>query len=170
MYLEFLILISDYFQTLNRRLFIFEWLIPALFVISLYFLNRNMGLIPFKVFKENALDILGILLGFSIAIITIITTGSGKNLDEIKNKTTQFTTNNKAVTLYELLLINFTYSVIVEIFIIIGCLTVPLISGFFQLTINCKLILYLLLVFGIIHILLLTMRNLTDFYFIITKK
>lgn len=169
MYLEFILLIIDYFKTLNRRILLFEWVLPFLITCLLLLFNCKFEISTYKVFKENSLDILGVLLGFSIAIITIITTGSGKNIDNIKTLKTRLTIDNREITLYKLILINFTYSVILEIFVIIGCLLIPLLSNIIQFNNITKHVFYSIFVFLVLHILLLTLRNLTDFYFIITK-
>ncbi len=170
MYLEFILLFFDYFKTLNKRVVIYEWVFPILFCLLLLFCNCKYDLSAYKMFKDNSINILGVLLGFSIAVITIITTGGGKNLEEIKKIITGFTKGTKNITLYELILINFTYSVILEILIIIGCLLMPLISNLFQINHSIKLIIYSMMVFLVVHILLVTMRNLTDFYLIISKN
>lgn len=170
MYLEFILLFLDYFKTLNKRVIIYEWFFPILFCLLLFFFNCKYDLSAYKMFKDNSINILGVLLGFSIAVITIITTGGGKNLEEIKRIITKFKKGRKNITLYELILINFTYSVILEILIIIGCLLMPLISNLFQINHSVKLVIYSIMVFLVVHILLVTMRNLTDFYLIITKN
>lgn len=169
MYLEFLILIFDYFSTLKLRIFIYEWIFPLLVIFTILIINKNDFEI-LKSFKDSSINILGILLGFSIAVITIITTGSGDNLDAIKNTKTDTIINNKKITLYDLILINYSYTVIVEVVIILACLITPIIANGLTLSLKCKMNLYYLLIFGVIHILLVTLRNLTDFYLIITKK
>lgn len=170
MYIEYLLLIFDYFKTLTKRVLLFEWILPLVITFCILLLNYNYEFSAYKTFKDNSINILGVLLGFSIAIITIITTGSGKNLENIKKKTTKFKINQNVLTLYDLILINFTYSVIVEILIIISCLTMPLIASCLTLSNGIKITLYSILVFSVLHILFLTLRNLTDFYFIVTKK
>ncbi|MCP4054354.1 MAG: hypothetical protein GY739_15100 [Mesoflavibacter sp.] len=170
MYLEFLLLIADYFRTVSRRVFIFEWLIPLFIGIGvfllLFFGTTTSATI---VFKDNAINLLGILVGFSITIITILTTGQGQNLDEIKNKKTKIKINKEKITLFRLLLINFTYSVIVEVGLIIVCLIYPLLIENIKFSQNLKYAGFSVLVFLIIHIMLLTIRNLTDFYLILVK-
>jgi hypothetical protein len=170
MYLEFLLLIADYFRTISKRVFIFEWLLPFIIGIGifllLYFGSTTSATI---VFKDNAINLLGILVGFSITIITILTTGQGQNLDEIKNKKTNIKINKEQITLFRLLLINFTYSVIIEVGLIIVCLIYPLLIENIKFNQNLKYIGFSVLVFLILHIMLLTMRNLTDFYLILVK-
>ncbi|WP_282069681.1 hypothetical protein [Olleya namhaensis] len=170
MYLEFLLLIADYFRTLSKRVFFFEWLLPFIIGIGIFLLlffgSTTSATI---VFKDNAINLLGILVGFSITIITILTTGQGQNLDEIKNKKTNIKINKENITLFRLLLINFTYSVIVEVGLIIVCLIYPLLIENIKFNQNLKYVGFSILVFLILHIMLLTMRNLTDFYLILVK-
>ncbi|TJY37691.1 hypothetical protein [Pontimicrobium aquaticum] len=170
MYLEFLLLITDYFRTVSKRIFFFEWLFPFLIGVGvfllLFFGSSTSATI---VFKDNAINLLGILVGFSITIITILTTGQGQNLDEIKNKKTKIKINKEKITLFRLLLINFTYSVIIEVGLIIGCLIYPLLIENIEFNENLKYVGFSILVFLILHIMLLTMRNLTDFYLILVK-
>jgi len=170
MYLEFLLLIADYFRTVTKRIFIFEWILPFAIGVGIFLLiffgSSTSATI---VFKDNAINLLGILVGFSITIITILTTGQGKNLDEIKNKITDIKINNEKITLFRLLLINFTYSVIIEVSLIIVCLIYPLLIENIELNLIVKYVGFSILVFLILHIMLLTMRNLTDFYLILIK-
>jgi len=170
MYLEFLILISDYLKTITKRIFLFEWILPLILSISIFFLlyyGKTLGVAD--AFKNNSINLLGILVGFSITIITILTTGQSRNLEEIKKTKTKTIINNKPISLYRLLLINFTYSVVIEVFLIIIFLTYPLINQNIEISRLFKLVVFSTLVFMIIHILLLTIRNLTDFYLILTK-
>lgn len=170
MYLEFLLLITDYFKTVSKRIFFFEWLFPFIIGIAIFLLlifgSSTSATI---VFKDNAINLLGILVGFSITVITILTTGQGQNLDEIKEKKTKIKINNEIITLFRLLLINFTYSVIIEVALIIICLIYPLIIDNIKINANIKYVGFSILVFLILHIMLLTMRNLTDFYLILIK-
>lgn len=171
MYLEFFILIADYFRTLNKRIAVYEWVLPSILGVAIFsLLYFGSDVRATKVFKDNSINLLGILSGFSITIITILTTGHSCNLERIKKKKTNVEIGDKKISLYRLLLINFTYSVILEAFLIIFCLTYPLIISNFKIPNLGKYIVFSVLVFLIIHVLLLTIRNLTDFYLIITRS
>ena len=79
MYLEFLILIFDYFKTLKFRTVLYEIVIPLIisgFAFYLLYTGKNTSMC--NNFRDNVLTLLGILLGFSITIITILTTGNSK--------------------------------------------------------------------------------------------
>ena len=160
MYLEFLLLIADYFRTLSKRVFFFEWLLPFIIGIGIFLLlffgSTTSATI---VFKDNAINLLGILVGFSITIITILTTGQGQNLDEIKNKKTNIKINKENITLFRLLLINFTYSVIVEVGLIIVCLIYPLLIENIKFNQNLKYVGFSILVFLYLKCCLLLFGN-----------
>ena len=170
MYIEFLLITGDYFKTINKKIFVYEWIFPILITFLCAYLGCILSFEIFEKFKESSINILGVLLGFSIAVITIITTGSGKNLEEIKKIKTNIVIGGTKISLYDLLLINFTYSVILEVLLIISCLTMPLINKIIFFSFDLKLFFYSMMVFIVLHILLLTLRNITDFYLIITKK
>lgn len=170
MYLEFVLLIADYFRTISKRIFYFEWLFPFIIGIGIFLLLLfGSSTSATFIFKDNAINLLGILVGFSITVITILTTGQGQNLDEIKEKKTNIKINNDFITLFRLLLINFTYSVIMEVALIIVCLIYPLFTDNIRISANIKYVGFSVLVFLIVHIMLLTIRNLTDFYLILIK-
>lgn len=171
MYLEFILLIYDYFKSLNKRNFLFEWMIPIIISSTLFYLNYdNYDFNKFATFKDNSINILGVLLGFSIAIITILITGGGKNLEEIKKNSTGTKLNGKNVSLHTLLLVNFSYTISIEILFIFASLIFPLFYRFLNFGNNFKLLLYCFSVFLTLQILLILIRNITDIYLIVTKN
>lgn len=171
MYLDFLLIIADYFRTLDRRVFIYEWILPLILAISMGFLFGYKGLPTItETFNNNVIRLLAVLAGFSITIVIILTTGDNKNLDEIKKTKTEITLNSKKISLFRLLIINFTYAVIVEIVLILVCLIYPFILDKLAIQYCAKLIGFSIVFMLVIHILLLNIRNLTDFCLIITKE
>ncbi len=171
MYLEFFILIFDYFKTLKLRTILYEVVIPLIISsFAFYLLYTGKDTSMCNNFRDNVLTLLGILLGFSITIITILTTGNSKNLGAIQDKETKHVIGGKKVSLFDLLLINFTYSVVLEIILIIVLLLQPLIFANFSFSMIFKTIGFATLSGAVVHVLLLTMRNLTDFYLILMKK
>lgn len=171
MYLDFLILISDYFKTLTKRVVIYEWIIPLLIGLGTFFLFYFKGAPTITDnFNNNVIRLLAVLVGFSITIITILTTGHSRNLEEIKAKKTKIVISKEPISLFRLLVINFTYSVIVEVSLILVCLLYPFILDKIELPYLTKYVGFSIVMILIVHILLLTIRNLTDFCLIITKE
>lgn len=171
MYLDFILLIADYFKTLNRKVVIYEWIVPFLFSFGLALLFYFKGLPSVTDnFNNNVIRLLAVLVGFSITIIIILTTGQSRNLEEIKKRKTETVVNNKKVSLFKLLIINFTYAVVVEIMLILICLIYPFLLDKIEFSAIAKLIGFSAVLLLVIHILLLNVRNLTDFCLIITKE
>jgi hypothetical protein len=168
MYLEFLLLIGDYFRTLGWRIWIFEWLIPFGIGVAAYFLidKNNANELAIK-FNDSAVALLGVLIGFSITVITILHTSNNKNIEEIKAFKTEYKIGKQQLFLFHLILINLTYSVVLEVL----CLVCNLCLALFWDRLDNQVTTTLLCInlFFILHILLLNMRNITDFYFILFK-
>lgn len=171
MYLEFFLLVFDYFRTLKLRIVLYEIAIPILISLGVvYLLICGKETSYAAVFSDNAITLLGVLLGFSITIVTILTTGNSTNLISIKEVKTNFKINAKTLSLFDLLLVNFIYSIVIEIMLIIVLLIYPIllsIGDFYEII---KIIGFSGVVGLTVHILLLTMRNLTDFYLILIKN
>lgn len=164
MYLEFVILIWDYLKTLNGRKVFYEILIPLIpIIITIFSFSEKLNI--FKEIVNTSIDIIGILLGFSIATITIFITGNGKNIDEMKSTKTNIIIGEKSISLYRLILINFGYSIVIEILFILLYIVTPLFCN-----ISSMIVIYSIMVYMIIHVLLVTLRNMTDFYLIMFKK
>lgn len=170
MYIEFLLIVFDYFKTLKKKsVIVYEWFFPFILTIGCVYIADVKNTELFNSFKESSINVIGVLLGFSIAVITILTTGSGDNLDGIRRQETGITIKNRVIMLYDLLLINFTYSVVLEVVLIISCLTIPLMNQVFEFSFDVKLFFYSIMVFLVLHILLLNLRNITDFYLIVSR-
>ena len=56
MYIEFLLLIVDYFKTIKKRIFVYEWFLPLIisFVVLKFFSKSDLEL--FKNFRDSALN------------------------------------------------------------------------------------------------------------------
>lgn len=168
MYLEFLLLIGDYFRTLRWRVWIFEWLAPLLVGVAVYFLIdvcRANELA--KTFDDTAVTLLGVLIGFSITVITILHTSNNKNIEEIKAFKTEYKIGKQQLFLFHLILINLTYSVVLEVLCLICNLCLALFWD--KISEGASRILLCVNLFFVLHILLLNIRNITDFYFILFK-
>lgn len=173
MNIEFILLILDYFRTIKRRDFLLEWLLPILIGSFCFYLNYGTKETKdiadaLKNISSNGVSLLGVLIGFSIAVLTLLITASSQNLTEIKSMDTGIVKAGFSVTLYELLLINYSYSVVAEVLVLIMNLLIPSlavkISPFKQKA------LIGIDIFLLCHVLLLTLRNITNFYFVLTRK
>jgi hypothetical protein len=169
MNIEFLILFVKYYKTFDVRTVVFDIISPLLIGLIVYFtLMTGVSIESTLVFKENSISLLGILAGFSITIITILTSSESKIIQCLRLKNSEFKYGNKKITLFEVLLINFSYSVILESFLIIFCLIYPIFLDNFTFDLKIKIVVFSTLVFFVTHIMFLTIRNITNFYFTMT--
>lgn len=133
----------------------------------------NNFLLPIKTFdiKEFInnyltiqITIITLFISFSITYVTILVTGSGANIEKLKTtKSKSVTMNGDKAYLYQILLNNFTYNILIQ--------AIVLMLSFFHFFIieyisNVVSIILLSIQFGIIvHIIILTVTNMTNVYF-----
>jgi len=165
MYKNYLILINDYIYTLKKDVW-FDIVAP--FLISCFIgicLYNNIALVD-KSFLTNILSVLGILAGFSITSITILTSTTNNSIIELKRRLTGIVIDGVAISIFRKLYILISYSVLICLFAIIlntiGYL-IPVTKLFIK-SIVC--ILKALDVFVVLHIFFVNIRNISSLYFL----
>ena len=114
--------IKDYF--ISRRKVFIKFLIPMLIalVALLLAIFFNIGssekvLLTFSGFIDTQINIVAILISFSVAIITILVSADNKNIQRLKdtesNKKQYKPVDGKQLSLFQILLSNIAYNVIV---------------------------------------------------------
>lgn len=167
MYLDFLYVILDYFSTLTKSERIFEWGIPSILgvlgaVICLLY-NPQM---QYNLIKE-IVPFLGTLLGFTLASLTLLLSN-----DNVKSTTQQCSTERKirgkTISLYVLVVVSFSYLIIMETILCVlyymGRLFNDFDFGKWAIIVNA---IFIILSF---NILLATIRTTTMLYFIVLRK
>ena len=166
MYIEFLLVIADYFSTLDKKSFIYEWGIAILIgFISVW--GNFTGKIDLYTFINDAHSFITTLLGFTLAALALFLTNNA-TIDNLKKIITQKAIRGKRISLYKLLLINFSYSIIIESVLCIGFYIGEILSfiGYSYVSVIINSI-YIICLF---NILLLTIRCITNLYLILSKK
>ena len=109
-----------------------------------------------------------VILGFTISVFAIFLTSEGANIEKARNSYIEkVKLGSEPVSLYRAITINFTYIVVVEGFLLLIGMIYPI---FFSTTFLVGKILFSFNVFLLIHCILMTLRLILDFYFVITKK
>lgn len=165
MYIEFIFVIIDYFSTLNRKSFIYEWGVAIIIgLISAY--GDVLGKINMHTLINSAHGFVTTLLGFTLAALTLFLTNN-TTIDNLKKIITPKQIRGKHISLYKLLLINFSYSIIIESILCIGFYVGGVLCFIDSLYI-CFIAnsIYIICLF---NILLLTIRCITDLYLILSK-
>ncbi|MCT4630190.1 hypothetical protein [Winogradskyella sp.] len=148
---------------------VFEVVLPLIFsVIGVYFLSKNVSDITildaiFNSTSNTILSTLSILVGFTLTLITVII--STDKLAKIKEYMTHYKIDGKQITLYKYLLINLSYTALIEFFLIsFNILFISFGHSFAMTTI------YLCMLFNAflcVHLLFISIRSFTDLYNII---
>ena len=167
MYLEFLLVIADYFSTLNKRIVIYEWGLPMLLgIMSGVFSFINNDNVLYDII-QNSVPIIATLLGFTLAALTLFLTGNSK-IEEAKNYITNKKILGKAISLYRLIVVNYSYLILVETILCISFYIASLFpylnNKFACTTAN------VIFIIAMFNMLFSTIRSITDLYFIITKE
>ena len=94
-------------------------------------------LLTFSGFIDTQINIVAILISFSVAIITILVSADNKNIQGLKetesNKKQYKPVNGKQLSLFQILLSNIAYNVIVEIIYLVGLIAISLMQNLLRL-------------------------------------
>lgn len=163
---------------LNNLILIFEFvyikwkallsnIIVAILLCSLVLLSKiKFDISLFEKLTSNSINLLGVLLGFTASIFTVILTIDNDVIKESKRKILEGRFYNREFTLYDSLVINFAFLIILQGFLLIANFIAPVFNlnnDDVKLTLLVDLILITLMI-------LLLVNAILEFYFIITKK
>ena len=114
MYLEFLFVVFYYIFTLKRRDVWFEIFVPLAIAAVFWFLHTqpDFSVTHAEVLKDS-MAFLRILLGFTMASLALFLT-KNPNLDDAKRYMTERYLNNKQLSLYDYIILSFSYLIILE--------------------------------------------------------
>lgn len=118
LYVEFLIPIKDYLITVKPKEFLFDWLLPILVAVLTYVLILRTATYTneTKDFVGQILNVLGVLLGFSIASVTLLLTSASQTIEQLKNTLAiGRRIGGNAINIYQLTLITFNFLLFIEI-------------------------------------------------------
>lgn len=166
MYLDFLLVIADYFSILNKRIAIYEWGVPIILGITsgVFAIYNDVSLYSVV---QNSVPVIATLLGFTLAALTLFLTGNSK-MEEAKIYITNKKILGKPISLYRLIVVNYSYLILVETILCISFYIAslfPYVSNHFVCTIVNSV--FIIVMFNSFFT---TIRSITDLYFIITKK
>lgn len=171
MYLEFIAVFIDYARFVNKKSLFFEIITPTLIGIVCFAFFFRFGLPEALLnFNDSVVKLFSVLAGFSTTIITILSTGNSVFLKRMKIHEPINIDSSGDFSVYRYLMANYTYSIIIELFTILTVLFVPFILEHIELPFIVKIMVYSLFITCVTHVLLLTIRNITDFYLIVTAN
>ena len=163
--------IRDYF--ISRKKVFIKFLIPTMIalVALLLAIFFNIGdsekvLSTFSGFIDMQINIVAILISFSVAIITILVSADNKNMQCLKetesNKMQYNPVNGKQLSLFQILLSNIAYNVIVEIIYLVGLIAISLMQNLLPIVILKYIT--AICIFVILHILFVLLESVAQMY------
>lgn len=162
--MEYLLLFID-FCRVKKGAIIIHIVLPVIVGLAIYFgVDHDNFMKNASEFRNNSVTILGILVGFSISIFTVFLTIDNENIRKAKRVKIK---ESESITLYDSVLTVLAYLVIIQGFLLIFNFIYP---AFIEIESQKGKHLYAINIALLVHIILLLMRNILDFYFILTKK
>ena len=163
--------LKDYF--FSRKNVLIKFLIPMLIALAALLLsvffnigNSEKVISTFSGFIDTQINIVAILISFSIAIITILVSADNKNIQCLKetesNKTQYKPVNGKQLSLFQILLSNIAYNVIVEIIYLVILIGIALIRPIIPL--QALKYVAAVCIFAIMHILGVLLESVAQMY------
>lgn len=159
-------------RALNWRVAVFEWLLPAVLSWLIYSaLYKDCLSFPFINYIDKILGLEGVLVGFSITSITFLTAGSNSNIELLKKHLVNVHLGPRQFSLYEVMLTNFSFSLLTEIAIVLTALLAPIFLRHFEPNLFAtKAQFFSLYLFVVIQNLFLNIRNMSEVYFALIRK
>lgn len=166
MYLEFLYIFIDYFVILKKRVLFFEWGLPTIAGVICIALSFGFGINNQFAIIDKSFGYVGTLLGFTLAALTLLL--SSDKMKEAKEYKIERIIHNRQATLYDLVIISYTYLIVVEGILCLSFFIAKLFDFLYIEKIAVVLnAIYIVLLF---NVLLATIRTITDMYFILIKR
>lgn len=129
-------------------------------------------ILTFSGFINNQINIIAILISFSVAIITILVSADNKNIQCLKetesNKKQYKPVNGKQLSLFQILLSNIAYNVIIEIIYLVMLIAISLMQNLFPI-VSLKYV-AAICIFIILHILLVLLESVAQMYLTFWKN
>lgn len=165
-YTEWLQPIFHYYMTLRKNEAVFEVVTPIVISVVSVSMYSYRGIIykALSVLAELLPTSISVLIGFTVMMITLLLTSSGENIERIKGIKTERLINNKPVTLYQGLHIQFSHTLFSEVILLLIVFLYLFLDGLNLI----KRIEFLFLgveVYLILNILLSVMRGMANIYF-----
>lgn len=166
-YGEWLNILYDYLVVLKKNEGVYEILLPSIIALITggIYVYMDITLPALLKMKDLLPTALSILIGFTITCITVLATSGATVVNVIKSEKTQGRVlRGKVISLYQWLLIMFSYALLMEIILLIFIFFIAFILRIYNAPFFMGVLLVLLVYFTL-HILLLLIRAITGLYF-----
>ena len=164
MYCEWIYPVKDYFLSSSKSEIIFEIMMPVIVSIIITGVCATHKIVEAAVMAEVLITLISVLIGFSVMLVTLLLTSGGDGVKDLKEKNIEKKLYNKKISLYQKLHIQFVYSLISEIFLMISILLFYFMQSIVQnVVLECVFLFWFVAM--TLNILLSIMRGITNIYF-----
>lgn len=165
-YTDFSFTILDYISTIKKREIVYEWILPIFISVIVYFKVEDIPGIKINCeFIKSMIAILinlfAILVGFTMAAIAIFTTADVSKVP-ILNMLGERKIRGNKITNYRFIFLNLIYSAISSLFMLLLTLFFTIFLYFDKYS----MLILSVMTFGTMHVLFLSVRNITSLYFV----
>ncbi len=166
--LKYLLVIYEYLKITPRGYTLTNLIVSSVLIVGIFYFPDNIDIdsLATSLIKDS-ISILGVLIGFSLAIFTLLNTTSNKSIEETKEILIVNKLYGRPVSLYESLLISMVYVIVIESFLLVFNL---LFNFFFSLDNVAGRIAFAFDSLVLIYIILVNISTTVNFYFVITKR
>ena len=165
-YMEWLFPVKDYYFSLRKNEIVFELLIPACIasICTLLYHLHDKVLIALVGLSELLPTAISILIGFTVMLITLLLTSSGKNVEFLKENELDKMLYGKKINLFQGLHIQFSHSLFSEIVLLLTILAFLFWNGLVIPYVVAIVFLWIE-VYLTLNILFSILRGITSLYF-----
>ena len=166
--MEYLLLVVEFFIVKGLRAILWYFILPSIIGLVIFYKADNCNYAAnASNFHTNVITVLGILIGFTISTFTMLLTVNNHNVDKAKAEMLNKKVFSKELSLFDSVLIGLAYIILIQGFLLIANFIYPI---FISIESFYGKMLFSINIAFVVHIILILMRNILDFYFILTKK
>lgn len=170
-YTELFLPIRDYLTTIKCNECINDIIVPLIIsAIGLTVVNQYNVRPDYLGFLQTIIPLLSILIGFNITCIVILLTSNSENIQLLKDQICieRKLIGGKNITLFQLTLMNYSHVLLVQIGLLVLCVTALFVQNLLGPIAFICLTTFLL--FMLLHVLFVTVRNTANLYLTFWKK
>ena len=165
--MEYFLLIIEY-HLIQRWKILKTVCLSIVLGLCVYYLSNDSFYFQHAVeYQNNITTVLGILIGFTISVFAILLSVENGSIREAKKKETEIIVYSRHVYLYETLLVELAFVIIIQGFLLISDFVYPV---FVDVATKTGKVFFSISISLTTYSILLLLRNVLNFYFILTKK
>ena len=165
-YMEWVIPIIDYYQSLRNSEKMFEVILPSVIAVfcTITYWKKGKLFLALNRVADVMPTAISVLIGFTVMLITLLLTSSGPSIETLKKTVTDRKLHGTDIPLYQGLHIQFSHSLFSEVFLLLLIFFYMFLYGI-GVPIWTGVLFLILEIYLILNVLLSIIRGVTNLYF-----